>query len=165
MKIKRLAPMLSLAIASFFACSDDESVGKIGQVDSSSAANEVATSIGNQTNNPDFSKTPLDSNALTEIFFESKKFDFGETTAGEIVCHVFKFKNVGKSPLLISNVYTSCGCTQPEWTKEPVQPDSTSEIIAKFDTKNREGKQFKLIFVKANCLPRETELVLTGFVK
>ena len=54
--------------------------------------------------------------------FEEEVKDFGEITQGESVKTIFKFKNVGKSNLIISSAQGSCGCTVPQWPKEPIKP-------------------------------------------
>src|SRR5690606_37497406 len=56
------------------------------------------------------------------ITFEESSFDFGTIDQGTNVEHVFKFKNTGDAPLMIVNAKSSCGCTVPEYTKEPVAP-------------------------------------------
>ena len=48
--------------------------------------------------------------------------DFGKIKQGTPVSHEFKFTNKGKVPLIIANVRASCGCTTPDWSKDPVPP-------------------------------------------
>src|SRR6187402_1557444 len=57
-----------------------------------------------------------------EMTFEEEVFDFGKIIQGEKVTHAFTFKNTGKKSLIISSASGSCGCTVPEWPKEPVKP-------------------------------------------
>ena len=59
---------------------------------------------------------------LTSIEFTEEAFDFGEITQGEKVEHTFKFKNTGENDLVIVSAKGSCGCTIPEWPKEPIAP-------------------------------------------
>ncbi|MFA7082446.1 MAG: DUF1573 domain-containing protein, partial [Bacteroidales bacterium] len=47
---------------------------------------------------------------------------------------IFKFKNEGKSPLIINNVVASCGCTNPKWSKDPVMPSQSGEISITYNT-------------------------------
>lgn len=54
--------------------------------------------------------------------------DFGTIPQGKPVYYVFEVTNTGKDPMVISNVQTSCGCTTPEWSKEPVLAGATSKI-------------------------------------
>ncbi len=55
-------------------------------------------------------------------------YDFGKIPQGKPVYHFFEVTNTGKDPMVISNVQTSCGCTTPEWSKEPIAPGATAKI-------------------------------------
>lgn len=66
--------------------------------------------------------------------FKTEIIDFGEIKKGSDGTRVFEFKNVGDSPLVIENVYSSCGCTVPSWTKTPIAPGGTGEITVKYNT-------------------------------
>ncbi|HTE27077.1 DUF1573 domain-containing protein [Flavitalea sp.] len=55
-------------------------------------------------------------------------FDFGKIPQGRPVTHVFEFTNNGKEPLKLENVQASCGCTTPEWSKDPVEPGASANI-------------------------------------
>lgn len=101
---------------------------------------------------------------LTELKFNEEEFDFGNITAGEQVTHVFKFKNTGKEPLVISNAKGSCGCTVPKWPKEPIAPGKSGEIEVKFDSKNKTGKQTKNVTITANTEPANTILKISADV-
>ena len=65
--------------------------------------------------------------------------DFGSITEGDTISHVFKFKNIGNMPLLISHASTPCGCTVPEWPKDPIAPGAGGEIKVTFNSKNKVG--------------------------
>lgn len=67
------------------------------------------------------------------IRFDRKVHDFGDVliSEGPVSC-IFTFTNIGKQPLVIHNVISSCGCTTPEWTREPVRPGATGTIQATF---------------------------------
>lgn len=54
--------------------------------------------------------------------------DFGTIPQGKPVYHFFEVTNTGKDPMVISNVQTSCGCTTPEWSKEPIAPGATAKV-------------------------------------
>ncbi|RYD82744.1 MAG: DUF1573 domain-containing protein, partial [Sphingobacteriales bacterium] len=68
------------------------------------------------------------------IKFDALIYDFGEVAYGSDVSHVFNFKNVSKQPVAIKNVTASCGCTTPSWTKEPVMPNKSGNVSAKYDS-------------------------------
>ena len=101
----------------------------------------------------------------TMIRYDSDRFDFGVTDEGEVVKHLFKFTNVGKEPLVISNCKGSCGCTVPTWPKEPIPPGATGEIKVEFNTKGKPGQQSKRVTVTANTVPTETFLEIKGEVR
>jgi hypothetical protein len=90
------------------------------------------------------------SNGFASLEFEARDHDFGTVDEGKVVTHTFKFKNVGEAPLVISNIQTSCGCTTPSYTREPVAPGSTGEIQVQFDSRGKAGVNNKRITVYAN---------------
>jgi hypothetical protein len=76
----------------------------------------------------------------------------------------FTFKNTGSEPLIITNVRASCGCTSPNWTKEPVAPGAEGFVTAAYDPRNRPGKFNKSITVTTNTEQPTTILRITGDV-
>ncbi len=96
---------------------------------------------------------------------EDATFNFGTVKEGEVVEKTFIFKNEGKFPLVISNISSSCGCTTPEWPREPIQPDQESRILVRFNTKGKPGPQSKTVVISANTEPAVIELRLTGIVE
>src|ERR1700733_710062 len=88
--------------------------------------------------------------------FEKETHDFGKIKPGDTVTYDFKFTNIGKSPLIITSGYASCGCTTPTWPKAPVKPGDGGVIHVKFDSKGKTiGLQDKLITITANTKPAE----------
>ena len=73
---------------------------------------------------PDVQAAPSD-NKVAEIKFEKETHDFGAIPQGTPATYEFSFKNTGKSPLIITNASASCGCTTPDWTREPIKPGKT----------------------------------------
>jgi hypothetical protein len=61
-------------------------------------------------------------------------FDYGKIKEGSDGIHEFEFKNTGKDPLIITNVKSSCGCTVPTYTKEPIKEGGKDKITVKYDT-------------------------------
>ncbi|MGI4872876.1 MAG: DUF1573 domain-containing protein [Janthinobacterium lividum] len=100
-----------------------------------------------------------------QVEFAEVKFDFGTIKQGDIVDHVFKFKNIGRQPLVISNIGVSCGCTTPTWTKEPVAPGKTGTISAKFNSAGKMGLQTKVLTIESNSAGGSTTVSLVGEVK
>lgn len=98
-----------------------------------------------------------------EITFEKNLYDFGNIPYEGNGTYEFKFKNTGKSPLTLLNVQASCGCTTPDWTKEPVLKGKTSSIKVTYDTK-RVGSFTKTITVTSNAKNATEVLTIKGVV-
>ena len=100
-------------------------------------------------------------NAL--IDFEKKEHDFEELAYKKEAVYSFQFRNPSKSPLVIFDVKTSCGCTVPEWTKKPVKPGGRGEIKIKYDA-DFPGMFRKTIKVYFNGKDSPKELSIKGKV-
>ena len=85
-----------------------------------------------------------------EMVFEETSFSFGDIHQGDKVVHIFKFKNKGKAPLVISNATATCGCTIPEYPKEPVAPGRKGEIKVEFNSAGKMGQQNKVVTITHN---------------
>lgn len=96
---------------------------------------------------------------------EESTYDFGKVTDGEIVEKSFAFKNTGEAPLVISNISASCGCTTPEWPKDPIAPGGESNILVKFNSTGKPGPQNKTVTITANTEPSVIELHIKGIVE
>jgi hypothetical protein len=72
--------------------------------------------------------------------------------------------NTGNAPLVIQNIAASCGCTQPDWTKQPIPPGGNGKITAKYDPANRPGQFSKTLSVYTNSKPEVVVLTLKGEV-
>ncbi|MFL5729311.1 MAG: DUF1573 domain-containing protein, partial [Cytophagaceae bacterium] len=97
--------------------------------------------------------------------FDKMSHDFGSVKeeAGSVTTD-FNFTNTGSVPLIISNVKASCGCTTPDWTKDPVLPGKTGFIRAVYSTTNRPGPFNKSLTITANTEPSTTTLFISGTV-
>lgn len=115
--------------------------------------------------NPASADGLTDTTQLAKITFEEQLFDFGEAKEGTVVTHIFKFKNTGATPLIISDARSTCGCTIPEWSKEPIEPGQASAITVRFNTQGKADMQRKPVTITANTYPSETKVYLTGVVK
>ncbi|MDA3880934.1 MAG: DUF1573 domain-containing protein [Prolixibacteraceae bacterium] len=110
-----------------------------------------------------FAQEPVQSAAQDSIVFENLVHDYGTITKGADGNTEFKFTNKGDKPLILSNVRSSCGCTVPSWTKEPVEPGKTGLIKVKYDTK-RVGSFSKSITVSSNAVNSRVVLRIKGNV-
>ena len=91
-----------------------------------------------------------------------KIWDFGTIQQGDNPEFTFTFTNTGTEPMIISNAKGSCGCTVPQWPKEPIAPGESNEIYVKFNSKNKKGSQNKTVTITANTTPPTTKLRVTG---
>ena len=105
-----------------------------------------------------------DAEKLPVIEFETKTYDFGDVIEGERLTYSFKFKNTGKSNLIIYSSEATCGCTTSQPPKAPIRPGEGDEIIVTFDSKGQKGYVEKRILVGANTYPVETILTITANV-
>ena len=114
--------------------------------------------------NPTTANEELDKDKLPHFEFVEKVKDFGTITQGEIVSTTFRFRNVGQSDLIISSAQGSCGCTVPEWPKEPIKPGEEGVIDVKFDSNGKSGMQNKTITLVSNTIPNTIVIALKGEV-
>jgi hypothetical protein len=85
------------------------------------------------------------------ISFKEKSIDFGDIMQGDKVEHVFVFEKTGDTPLVISNVAVTCGCTAPSWPRQPVAPGSSAELKVVFNSAGKMGKQNSVVRVYSNA--------------
>ncbi len=82
--------------------------------------------------------------------FAKTTHDFGTIDEGAIVKHTFTFTNTGKTPLLIIKAKGSCGCTVPEWPKEPIAPGASGKLLVAFNSDGKPNMQSKQITLTTN---------------
>ena len=97
--------------------------------------------------------------------FEKEIFDFGVIQEGESVKTTFKFKNVGKTPLIIKDATATCGCTVPEYPTTPIKPGEEGTITVVFNSLGKLGMQDKVVTLVSNANPEIASLHLVGEVK
>ena len=100
---------------------------------------------------------------VAKIEFESETIDYGTIEKGSDGVRVFKFKNTGDAPLIVSDVKSSCGCTVPKKPTEPILPGENGEIEVKYDT-NRVNPIRKTITVTSNAVTQTVALKIKGTV-
>ena len=110
-------------------------------------------------------ETDESTNKEPVISFDKKIWDFGTITDGEVVEHTFRFTNTGTNDLIISNASASCGCTIPEWPKEPIAPGEKGEIKVEFNSNGKKDMVTKDITILANTNPVKTILQIKVFVE
>lgn len=99
------------------------------------------------------------------IQFREEAHDFGSIREnGGPVMHEFLFTNITNRPVAIVNVQASCGCTTPDWTKDPVAPGKTGFIQASYDPKGRPGFFNKSLTVTTDYDANPILLQIKGIV-
>ena|SRR5258708_39850638 len=107
--------------------------------------------------NAGFSQAPVTASTDVAVAtFETQNFDFGKIKQGVPATHEFKFTNKGKVSMVITNVTASCGCTTPDWTKNPIAPGGQGFVKATFNAAGV-GAFDKSVTVTANV---ETGVVI-----
>ncbi|HEY0055018.1 MAG TPA: DUF1573 domain-containing protein [Pedobacter sp.] len=101
--------------------------------------------------------------AVAEFKFTEETHDFGKIPQGKPVTYEFKFVNNGDTPLIISNVEATCGCTVPTYSNTPVQKGETGVITATFNAL-AVGSFSKTITVKSNAKTPVKYLYIKGEV-
>ena len=100
------------------------------------------------------------------ISAEETSHDFGTIKeANGKVSHTFKISNTGDAPLVLTRVIASCGCTTPEWTKEPIAPGKSGDIKITYDPADRPGPFAKTISVYSNGKTGSYILTIRGEVE
>ena len=84
------------------------------------------------------------------ISFSKLSHDFGTIIDGEMVVCYFDYENIGEIELVITSVEATCGCTTPDWTREPLKPGEKERLKIIFDAKGRSGAQRKVVTVMSN---------------
>ena len=100
--------------------------------------------------------TSVNSNAkvekAAEIKFETLSHDFGTISAEEPVKCVFTFSNTGDAPLIIHQAIATCGCTVPNYSKDPVKPGEKGQIEVTYNGRaSGMGRFMKGITVRSNA--------------
>ena len=99
------------------------------------------------------------------IEFDQTTHDFGKINEADgRVTTIFTFQNTGMTPLVLSEVRASCGCTTPKWTREPVEPGQQGTITVTYNPSGRPGNFNKTITVTSNADPATTRLYIKGEV-
>ncbi|TVR79351.1 MAG: DUF1573 domain-containing protein [Saprospirales bacterium] len=114
--------------------------------------------------NPISLRGDIDSSQLPIITFEREIIYFDTVSTGAIVEKFFSFTNTGTAPLWLSNARSTCGCTVPDFPRDPILPGEGGEIKVRLNTADRDGYQDRPVTIYANTIPGRTVVRLRGFV-
>jgi len=98
----------------------------------------------------------VDPGQMAAIEFEETYINLGKIYEGESITQSYKFKNTGKSDLVINNASATCGCTKPEYPRQPIAPGGEGVIKVTFNSEGKPGKNTKEITIFANTNPLQT---------
>lgn len=147
--MKKLFLLFAFAMGSFVVCQAQDQAEIIESSETITYENEQGEKI--ETTKP-------------ILLFDKETHDFGEIEEGPKYDYTFSFQNIGKEPLIIDNVKASCGCTTPEWPKEPVMPGAEAEIKVIYNTKGRLNNFNKAITITSNAITPTKRLYIKGKV-
>ena len=116
---------------------------------------DLVTNPATADGKPDMTQLPV-------FEFETDNHEFGEVKQGAVVSYSFKFKNIGKSPLIITSATASCGCTVPEYSKDPVAPGDEGHIKVTFNSDGKHGMVSKNVTLLANTIPNTRVLTISA---
>lgn len=97
--------------------------------------------------------------------FEAEEYNFGTAKQGDVVTYEFKFTNAGKEPLIITSASGSCGCTVPNYPKEPIKPGEKGSIKVSFNTAGKAGVQDKTVTIKSNAKEGDKVIHVKGNIE
>lgn len=101
--------------------------------------------------------------AQSEMTFDSKLHDFGDIKQNIPATYEFEFKNEGTAPLIINGAEASCGCTVPNYPKEPIMPGKSGKITVTYNAE-KVGPFKKTVTIDSNDPNSPTELRIEGTV-
>lgn len=153
-----LVVFLGLGLTS---CANEQSTQETDTVETVATETAPAAGVSTASSMATDASAPVDGPSTT-ITFDTPVYDFGTRKTGEMVEYVYTFTNTGSEPLVISNAKGSCGCTVPEWPKEPIPAGANGEIKVRFDGKGKTGSQSKNVTITANTNPPTTILTIKG---
>ena len=155
--MKRIIGLGVLTMLSVVSCKKDQSADELITTASSEVSVDSANNnVVEATNN---------TQVLTNLALSEPEFDFGKIKKGDKVEHVYEVTNTGKNPLIISSVVPTCGCTVPEFTKDPIMPGQKGKVTLKFDSTNFHGIVHKTAQLYANVSQVPIELKFTADIQ
>ncbi|MBO4233677.1 DUF1573 domain-containing protein [Riemerella anatipestifer] len=155
-KITKITALLGFSVLSLTACNKNEKPEVLNS--ETEVAEQISVEEQLHAEQSDMVKQ-AQSSPLTSVALSAPSFDFGVVKSGSIVEHTYEITNTGKNPLIISNVKPTCGCTVPDYTKEPILPGKVAKVTLKFDSGSFQGMQQKFVEVYANT--EKTPIVLS----
>ncbi|KFF22772.1 DUF1573 domain-containing protein [Chryseobacterium sp. JM1] len=133
--------------------------------DSTAGATNLAPTAAAQVSAEAATTAPASNQPSTSVALSENNFDFGKIKKGDKVQHIYEITNTGKNPLVISEVKPGCGCTAPDFTKEPILPGKKGKITLHFDSSSFDGNVQKYADVFANVDKAPIKLTFTANIQ
>lgn len=152
----KLLAISALAIFSFQSCEKKSQPADQIHIDTMKAG---------PVNPNELSIKEAQSKPLTNVAISEDTFDFGTIKKGEVKSHTYEITNTGTNPLIISEVKPGCGCTIPEFTKDPIMPGKKGKITLKFESEAFDGVVHKTADVYANVAKAPITINFTANIK
>ena len=157
MKKVNLYFLSAIVAAGLFACNPETQKQADGSIVTEAPAVATSQAAGNVTE--------ATSEGGPVMKFTETEYDFGNIKEGDVIKHTFQFTNTGQEPLVIQNASAPCGCTVPQWPKEPIAPGASGEINVQFNSRGKSGQQNKVVSIVANTKPDITTVTIKGNVE
>jgi hypothetical protein len=106
----------------------------------------------------------INSSKAQKMVFESTKHNFGYLQRGDVDTIIYKFKNEGGAPLIITDTKVECSCTKVEFPHDPVPPGAGGEIIVIYDSKGAIGYQDRVVSIISNSKKGDSKIHFKGDV-
>ena len=156
--MKNLIKIVPLVAAlSLVSCKKDQSADQLVVKEETTATAPDSVSSEAQAPTQDATLVTADDRAseaqskpLTTVALSESSFEFGKIKKGDHKEHTYEITNTGKNPLIISQVKPGCGCTVPDYTKDPIMPGKKGKITLKFYSSNFDGLVNKQAEIYAN---------------
>ncbi|EJL72134.1 DUF1573 domain-containing protein [Chryseobacterium populi] len=167
--MKKTLSIIALSIIGFGLVSCKKENKEVQGAETSTTDSAAVTTPADSAVAPVSAETPAAAPASnqpsTSIALSESNFNFGNIKKGDKVEHIYEITNTGTNPLVISEVKPGCGCTVPEFTKEPILPGKKGKITLHFDSTNFDGNVNKFADVYANVDKAPIKLTFTANIQ
>lgn len=154
----------AIAIKMFTDGDSSESTAAVETSNAATPANSEAAAFDPLSNNAE-TTAEIDNTPKTTLKFETYDHDFGNIKQDSENKKIFTFTNTGTEPLIIESAKGSCGCTVPNYPKNPIPPGEVGEIEVVYKPGKQKDLQNKNVTIIANTEPKQTILRIKANVE